>query len=334
MKSFIQFWDEFIQVWYEWIQDPDSIDNLASDEAKKLLEYYQQHFPKNNAKNLHLEIPHEENGKNLSVVLEPNELPEPYLKSDESVKFIIINLNPGGTADAIDENDIYADSDGTKMISNNNKGALLQKFVDKNDCSCKYSEYVNKYSPLAGSENSSNKHVVGYDWWNIGKKKDKDNATESGGRMRWIKDFYSLYGKEKFSNENVLALELCPFHSKKWNDDVILKMPQEIIRIIKKYIYIPALKLAKENNIPVITCIGKNHCAVIEYLFWAEYKDKKEAVIDNRHYVLYVLKNYKTNILVTYAPGSNNAPAKEFKEVENMLLLRWNVIRKPSKKNK
>lgn len=325
-NDFVRFWDEFVDAWYFWLNNNGTMPPKMDVDIDKLLKYYKQYFPKDKNGIFDLNISHI-----FKSALESNELPEPYLmhfdmnKGIGKIKFIMINLNPGGTANNVNTN-IYVDDDGTKMLdfSKMRKGGLLSVFDTNYNRS--YSNYINDYSCLAGNKavNSTNppQYVCGYNWWN-GK-----SPSFNGGRMTWIREFSKLLynTNNPISADQVLALELCPFHSKSWNSDILLKMPATIADIIKRAIYIPALQIADQNNIPVIACIGKDHCSIIEYLFWGEV-DKVSVSVDNRHYILYKVNTQDTNgnklvgkILVTYAPGSNKPPKSTYSKLESAII--------------
>ena len=143
-----------------------------------------------------LRLAHSNHWKHYNFTLEDiNELPEPYycgISLDSELDAIIVNLNPGTSA--INEwvkYHCFLDNPNA-FISNAVKQNRSYQFINKN------------FNPLISSTLDA---VPGKQWW-------EDN------RWRWLDRFYP-FGDRKSPNgyqpKNVLALELCPWHSKSFS---------------------------------------------------------------------------------------------------------------------
>lgn len=151
----------------------------------------------------------------------------------------------------------------------------------------------------------------GYNFW-----KQKNN---------WIKRLCNL------NDENTLkpfAVELCPYHSRKWDGSII---DDKVIEYIKEWVIQPALDAVKSSKLPFALAIGKpcydvltgNQLGFCEKKRWTPEdnvcgwpKNGKGNV--KRYYVL-LGRSDGLKVLCTWCKGGNSAPAQYFTTVEALI---------------
>lgn len=162
-----------------------------------------------------------------------DELPEPYLGSHSEAKAVVINYNPG-RADPNEKVKYYSE--------NNNARSLIYHFAHEHKKS--YGDYLNKWSPLSSALDNANSQVPGVEWWR--------------NRFRWIEHFAGQFqgcnDKEKIRRENVFALEICPYHSRRWCGEID---DQTLIDHVRDKVIVPAACTAIENSLPCVICAGR-----------------------------------------------------------------------------
>lgn len=158
-----------------------------------------------------------------------DELPEPYYgKPHEDVEAVFINLNPGmSTGDDLESTKFFS-----KLTAPNPDGWLIKKFVKTKN----YREYANSCSCLDPNLRSNNPEVCGVKWW------QGLDPKSIGGRMSWVR---RIYDKADMCPSKVFALELCPFHSKRWGFD--LEENQVLKDFINEHVIEPAIVATVEN---------------------------------------------------------------------------------------
>jgi hypothetical protein len=253
--------------------------------------------------------------------LDLNELPEPYLgKPSEGVDAVFLNLNPGMSAK--NENSKFYSCKDTSDPSDTPEW-LIREFIN---CNYKYSDYLTKWSPLNPDLRGHDPEVCGVRWW------QGTNPNSIGGRMSWVR---RIYGNNNICPSRVFALELCPYHSKKWN--LALNNDQMKDFIINN-VFIPAFTAVYENKLPYAIAIGRsidlllndpyvqNKLKFHHLASWTEKNNNniewpcnKDSKPINRTFNLYTFNLFgsNVNILVTYAPGGNTTPAISFSQIED-----------------
>lgn len=251
--------------------------------------------------------------------LDLNELPEPYLgKPHKGVDAVFLNLNPG----------MSAKNENSKFYSHkDDEGWLIKEFIR---CKCKYSDYLTQWSPLTPKLRGLDPEVCGVSWW---QGNDPDSV---GGRMNWVR---RIYGNNNICPSRVFALELCPYHSKKWNLDL---NDVDIKDFIINNVFIPAFTAVHENKLPYAIAVGRsidlllndphvqNELNFHHLSSWTDKRNEennsslewprnKDGYSINRTFNLYTFNLFgsKVNILVTYAPGGNTTPAISFSQIED-----------------
>lgn len=234
-------------------------------------------------------------------VLDVDELPEPYLGfPHEKIEAVMLNLNPGGSAGRLD--------DTKKYNSEKGNNPLFDYFVDHGKS---YYEFIRQYSSLYSKLsplNGTKFEVCGVkDFW-----QGKDG---NGGRVKWLRQ---IYANPNLSSDRVFALEICPYHSLQTDgfQNEVLNMPQEAMKAVVS----PAAVAVIENRLPFATCVGVVYDRLFQGLKRSSCKGKWTK--QNRTYTLYeVFGDWDSckeaaHFLVTWAPGGNNAPAKEYVDIE------------------
>lgn len=251
-----------------------------------------------------------------------DELPEPYYgKPHEDVEAVFINLNPGmSTGDDLESAKFFS-----KLTEPDPEGWLIKEFAKTK----KYREYANKCSCLDPDLRNHNPEVCGVKWW-----QDLE-PRPIGGRMSWVR---RIYDKPDMCPSKVFALELCPFHSKRWGFD--LAENKVLKDFINEHVIEPAIVATVENELPFAIAVG---AAIRDVLVYAGAKKEKEWVCESkdrqrkltddmldiwprwedgrfivRCYQLYFInrEGKSARVLVTWAAGGNTCPQEGFKDVE------------------
>ena len=213
--------------------------------------------------------------------LDFRELPEPYLGApDKDVRAVIINLNPGesvrGKYGRFQGRNLEETKFFCKYKQSDGSGWLIDAFVNKAKGS--YKSYINdipvecnRYSDLGlvnkkGTQGLSclnpdllgnEPEVCGVAWWQGVWHQGKG---QSSGTMGWL---CQVYG-EQIDPRRVFALEICPYHSKKWDT---IRMPSQenmLSEFIRDNVIIPAAMAVTENKLRFATAIGKSIVNLLE----------------------------------------------------------------------
>lgn len=122
------------------------------------------------------------------------------------------------------------------------------------------------------------------------------------------------------------AVELCPYHSKKWNGTFINK---EVRTHIQTWVLEPAFAAVKKSQLPFALAIGKGCYSELKKLGFAELDRWDSTISDwptsisdkpiNRYFAL--LGKDGTKVLCTWCKGgTNSAPAESFANIEKRIL--------------
>lgn len=287
--EYCRFWDEFVEKWFRSNANPQ-------DEVSRLYRGV--------------------------VDYNADELPEPYLGNpDAGLKAVFLNLNPGMSVKGKYGTHKGKNLEATKFYSNIEKpiGWLIREFRDGANCS--YREFVKKWSCLKCEMRGHEPEVCGVNWW------QGNDPKKIAGRMKWVR---RVYGNEELCPSQVFALEICPFHSTKFPTSRLdgLKM------FIRERVINPAARAVIENGLPFAIAVGKSYGEVLSAIgarrekTWTgdvlptEWPTNGDGEPVNRTYELYAYNIEgigRAHFLVTYAPGGNTSPSKEFEPVESVI---------------
>ena len=167
-------------------------------------------------------------------------MPEPYYTGTDFLlatdwaqlegSIVVLDLNPG----------LSHPNDCLKNVNWHNPEIV------NNLANGSYSDINAEYSPFI----STNYAVPGVQWWD-------------GNRLSWISRFFDI--SQDLVKNKMFALEMCPFHSKKW-DCKILQNP-DVIKYIKDSVINPAaMALHKSFGI----CFGKDWEIIFDALGFRE----------------------------------------------------------------
>jgi len=261
--------------------------------------------------------------------------------------------------ESLEEEKFYSSKDTYKGKGPHVKRSLITEFADS--CNKQYSKFVQKWSCLDPKYRHPKPDLCGVEWWQgtsqlkvggrvewLGRiyNKDLDVQTSPSG----VKD--SIHPLEVF------ALELCPYHSKSFNldDEMAFSFDGEkmnVLPFVVEHVLQPALHAVVENPpLPFAVAIGKTFAILLEKIgsegkfgiaaklekeWWDESEDVEDwywpkTKIKNtgeyrrkyRKYCLFVLRDMNgllARFLVCAAPGSNHTPGKDFKKIEQKLIL-------------
>lgn len=312
-ENFIKHWDDLIE---EWKESPEttikkdkyltkfSVDNKAKSKlykgeiGDKEFEFYKY-------------------------------LPEAYLGDPRNCCAVILNLNPGfgiSPTDDIKNHPDYKLQHHDFHKDNRNKysvGALaFTPYLD-----------INLIQDIENGDTDIKDVPGGLHWWRG--KYDRNANIWYGGRVDYIKHLYKLYF-DKETNILPFALEICPWHSHKFNLGYIItarmkNKDNDLVKYIRDNIINPAVQAtANKKVLPFVICIGKaitelSKCLGLKEVVGFRWENgyRNGSGIDNwpkednrplnRTYQLYEYKlNEETYYLLnTYAPGSNKTPGRD-----------------------
>lgn len=160
-----------------------------------------------------------------------DELPEPYIGSHKDAQMVVINYNPGASSEV----------EAGKFYSNLSPDTLIEHF--RNACNHSYRQYISDKSPFK-AETHGVKDEPSIKWWNQ--------------RCAWLKRFHGYFSKKPFEKERIFALEMSPFHSLRWDDEILSSsnFEQVVVRHIREKVIVPAVSAVIENNLPCVICVG------------------------------------------------------------------------------
>lgn len=329
-QDYYQKWDNFVKDWYDQIAagqaEPQDEVSQAYKQAVEALVFDELPTP-------YLGSPH------------------------KGVDAVIINLNPGLSELIRFGDFVGCNGDEAQYFSNIGQpiGYLIRDFIDKAEK--EYSKFIGidssiNMSCLNPKLLEAPEWVCGVDWWQ-GYPDDRIELSspkrKKNQRLPWLS---RIYGKTILP-ERVFALELCPYHSKNFSlDDKNPEYKKVLTEFISQYVIQPAVKAVIENNLPFAVAVGADSYHILKKIEnnevegvnarlidrWCCEGDKdKQRVFSNdrlssiwpmygdgrgfkvRSYYLYdiSINDLGACLLVTYAPGGNNAPSEEFnKDIE------------------
>ena len=252
--------------------------------------------------------------------LELNILPTPYLGCpDGGVEAVVMHLNPGLSEIAKYGKFSGKSTDATQSYANIDKpiGWLIREFRDKANGS--YSEFLKSWSCLNPNLGGHNPQVCGWEWWN--------------DEMEWIR---RVYDNAQISSSKVFALELCPYHSKRFAIRQRGRFNKELLPFIREHVIDVAIAAVQENKLPYAVALGAEFYIIFDELKfpykewsfkkcetrckWPPNSGNKPTRRAYRLYTVTSLDGVKARILVTWvqAPG-NPPPSESFKEVEKAI---------------
>ena len=173
-------------------------------------------------------------------------LPTPYLgRPSEGVDAVFLNMNPG--LSEIGKRGAYKGMslDDTQRFSLLGKpnGWLIKTFV--REAGGSYRRFVDKWSCLNPDLRDYDPQVCGVDWW------QGLNPRKVGGRAAWLQ---RIYDNCDMSPSRVFAVELCPYHSKKWR---AAHLDECLLSFICEHVIDPACVAVHQNRLPFAVAIGK-----------------------------------------------------------------------------
>lgn len=292
--KYYRFWDDFVGRWLAERKKEVSIDDVS-------LAYQQS------CNELDFDI-----------------LPTPYLGNPrEGVDAVFLNMNPG--LSEIGKRGEYrgVPLDDTQRFSLLRKpnGWLIKAFMCESEGS--YRRFVDKWSCLNPDLRDYNPQVCGVDWW------QGLNPRKVGGRAAWLQ---RIYNNCDMSPSRVFAIELCPYHSKKWG---AAHLNEPLLSFIREHVIDPACVAVHQNRLPFAVAIGKVFVNLLGELGakmeheWS-YKNPVPGWPQNskgnptvRVYRMYVIQRgdcQATRFLVSWAQANSNPPpSPHFGSVEQKI---------------
>ena len=95
--------------------------------------------------------------------------------------------------------------------------------------------------------------------------------------MKWIRQVF----EKEIQPEEVFALEICPYHSKKWETIQRLDQQTELINFISEHVIAPAVVAATENELDFVVAIGKSIVDLLEVLMKGQHDVFADCIRNN-----------------------------------------------------
>ena len=292
-------WDNFVKKWFEqWPNMPND-----GGVSEKFLRFIKTRNSDGQWEALDLSI-----------------LPAPYLGCpDAGVEAVVMHMNPGLSEIAKYGKFKGESTDAIQSYVNIDKpiGWLIREFRDKAKGS--YSEFLKSWSCLNPNLGGHNPQVCGWAWWNY--------------EMEWIR---RVYDKEQMSSSKVFALELCPYHSKRFGICKRARFYRELLPFIRDHVVDVAVAAVSENKLPYAVALGAEFYRIFDrlgfpYKEWSfekretncKWPPNSEGKPTRRTYRLYTVRSQSgvsARIIVTWVPAPGNPPpSKDFTNVENKI---------------
>jgi hypothetical protein len=181
----------------------------------------------NNNANLTVDDPFLHNSGILSGKPYFDIMPEPFLGNPDNCSIVMINLNPGYTIG--DDVKLSRQNTNNRFTNGNLKG---------------YSDFAKLFPYLSNPAI----HPAGADWWK--------------GRKEYLDRLVHAY-TGKNTTRFPFAMELCPWHSNKWEEAKVKMGSTVYYRMIHRAV-IPAIYAAGKSEAKIAVVIGKAAIPVIE----------------------------------------------------------------------
>ncbi len=190
--------------------------------------------------------------KNISK-LELHGMPEPYFGDPYKCSAVIININPGQTIDTNDRG--YAAIQGNvmnyyKLSTSNPYSKIACKFPYLDSDYYSAPAYKAMVKTMAAKKQISSEKKDSASWWKL--------------RDKWINNLPDIANAT--STPKPFAIELCPWHSKQWdNQDTSVWNNDDLKNHIKKNVIEPACEVIKlkYSILPFGLIIGKAVCDAV-----------------------------------------------------------------------
>ncbi len=255
-------------------------------------------------------------------------MPEPYWGNPQKCSIVIIDYNPAG---GDDQNSFtwreFANSNKTRMVSyvkqhKYSKLALAFPILEKDDKKCP--DFLRKYG--------------GRKWW-LSKKEWLDRLVSFGTSQKTDCND---------NNKKPFAIELCGWHSAKWNSDFSQKILDNkhlhLTITVAQHFILPMLAAIKKSDSHfgvcvgkkfgnIFSCFGKDVTCDISLMIKCKYDNNNGLKPNNKERFYRVYKICDEYIINTWSIGSNRHPSEDFKYFEKELIEAIESIRKASKTN-
>lgn len=186
-----------------------------------------------------------------------NRLPEPYWGDPDNCSFVIMNYNPGPCNDSRHNYRFCADTDNCMIHEIKNR---------------EYSGFAKSFPLLRGLNPTELwfEDSIGRLWW------QKQNE-------KWIKGLLNeLYHDRNENYKLPFAMELCAWHSNKWND-IDKKNFSKNKKLIEDTIIVPFKDAIMRSEFKFGICFGKRFCDEFFKVF--------TKIINGSNYAIYSFAN-------------------------------------------
>ena len=230
-------------------------------------------------------------------------MPEPYLGNPKECSIAIFNFNPGRVSKDSEQTRMYKTY--MNLVKDNGYSSIATYFPY-----LQTSDFLNEIG-LSGFEKYD-----GSKWWQ--------------NRNSWIEHLICTTGKDNEKGLKPFALELCPWHSLKWDSKRFISSlanPQ-FKDYIKKYVFSIYENAISNSLCGFGVCIGKSFSQILEpfdYLNETCKYDPRSSddgiqlhPTKERYYRVY--RKGETIILNTWHQGGNRVPSEDFWEKETELI--------------
>ena len=157
----------------------------------------------------------------------------------------------------------------------------------------------------------------------------------------WNKQFnwINRITNNEFSDKLPFAIEICPWHSKKWkalnniSPQLLEYIKENVFDVIDEAINFSSLKTVlsvgktyynlfsiKELGFEKVIEISPNEHSILDSYEWPK---NKEGKVINRHFSIWKHRESDRFYFNTYAPGSNTPPSKVWNKIQSILLEKY-----------
>ena len=259
---FIDYWDEVVRQWLENDADYSKFKDQAKEQSQ-IIKAINDMF-----------------GVKPEYRLNTIHMPEPYWGDPTDCSIVLLDYNPAGGPRVNRHTTISCKScTGCESLSDKDKDVIPSmtfiKYVDE-----KIKEGEQGYSSIALT-GPVFKAKKGLDWfW------DEDNGYEGYGwwqqKCGWLDHLVEVTcGKEGNEEKLPFAMELCGWHSQKWNNDMSWIDNGQCRTIINNRSILPLFAAMRDSSCKMAVCIGAEfRIDWLEQFFKNKIKDVTKALSD------------------------------------------------------
>lgn len=230
-------------------------------------------------------------------------MPEPYLGNPLKCSIAILNFNPG---------QINKDPEQSRMYE------LYMNLVKEN----RYSSIATFFPYLQTRDFLNENGLSGFEKY--------DGSKWWQNRNSWVEHLITTTGKDNKEKLTPFALELCPWHSLKWDSKRFISSlaDYQFKNYINKYVIGIYEKAISNSLCGFGVCVGKSFGRILEQFGYSDETCKYYFCSSDDGIQLYpekeryykVYRKGETTVLNTWHQGGNRTPSMDFWDKETELI--------------